>query len=890
MLWVVADLELLAKQTQVYDIWMFNNSFSGTIPAEIRQASALQTLLLNFQTNPNGGGGDGSNSNSSLGGFIPKELGELQNLITFDIRNNNFTGSIPPELGNMSSLQDLYIATNKLTGSLPQELGNLTNLLNLYFYSNQISGPIPTELGNLQNLSQILAYDNNLNGTIPSSFGGLSSIQYLDLHSNSFSGTIPPQLFNCSNLGYLDLSSNKLFGQIPPQIAQIGTSLLTLNLLKNSLSGPLPLEFEKLVALETLQLNDNNFSGMLPSGLGNLVNLDQIYLYDNQFSGPLPTNLGMMSNLSVLDIRKNSFNGTLPTGLCQNQLLNFVDIGWNMFQGSIPMELASCGSLATFSAKFNFFTSIPNSFGKDNSHLTILDVSWNHLQGPLPLELGVNSNLSNLALGNNGLWGDLSPLVFSSLPNLQKLNLSSNRFTGPIPDSLASCKELYLLDLSFNALNGSIPPTLPSTLQTIWLQGNNFSDQNPSVYASFQNLNDLNLAQNAFKGPIPSELGELDVLTTLNLSWNQFSGSIPSSLGSLHTLQVLDLSHNNLSGSIPSTLGQLMSLESANISYNDITGSLPPSWVKLLKSDPNSFVRNPGLCLNYSSDDQCMIVNSSSSKTHLGVILAIVVPSFIVFILVCSILVYFIFKRNSKRTLDGHENIEAMSALNSDISYNDIIDVTHNLSVDFIIGKGAHGTVYKATMPNGNVVAVKKIISIDKDMQIHKSFLREIDTIGKIKHRNLVKFLGFCKWGDIGLLVYDYIPNGDLFKALHNTVKGLDLDWNTRLKIAEGVANGLVYLHHDCIPPIIHRDIKSSNVLLDENLEAHITDFGVAKVMALKPKDDYATSTANIGGTYGYIAPGKDKPTHISFCLNIIVMQTWLLSFFIILDLLMVDV
>jgi tRNA A-37 threonylcarbamoyl transferase component Bud32 len=403
-------------------------------------------------------------------------------------------------------------------------------------------------------------------------------------------------------------------------------------------------------------------------------------------------------------------------------------------------------------------------------------------------------------------------------------------------------------------------------------------------------LNDLNLAQNAFKGPIPSELGGLDVLTTLNLSWNQFSGSIPSLLGSLHTLQVLDLSHNNLSGSIPSTLGQLMSLESANISYNDITGSLPTSWVKLLRSDPNSFVGNPRLCLNYSPDDQCMIVTSSSRKTHLGVILAVVVPSFVVFILVCSILVYFIFKRNSKRTLVGHENIEAMSALNSDISYNDIIDVTHNLSADFIIGKGAHGTVYKATMPNGNVVAVKKIISIDKDMQIHKSFLREIDTIGKIKHRNLVKFLGFCKWGDIGLLVYDYIPNGDLFKALHNTVKELDLNWNTRLKIAEGVANGLVYLHHDCIPPIIHRDIKSSNVLLDENLEAHITDFGVAKVMALKPKDDYATSTANIGGTYGYIAPGKNKRTHISFCLNIIVMQTWSLSFFIMLDLLMVDV
>lgn len=190
------------------------------------------------------------------------------------------------------------------------------------------------------------------------------------------------------------------------------------------------------------------------------------------------------------------------------------------------------------------------------------------------------------------------------------------------------------------------------------------------------------------------------------------------------------------------------------------------------------------------------------------------------------------------------------------------MEATQNLSDACIIGKGGHGTVYKATLPStGAAIVVKKI-----DVEVHKSFLTEIETIGNAKHRNLVKLLGFCKWGEVGLLMYDYIPNGDLHEALHNKEKAkgkgkgeVVLDWAARVRIAEGVAHGLAYLHHDYIPSIIHRDIKASNVLLDEDLEPHISDFGVAKVMALQPfpVEKQVTSTAVISGTYGYLAPGE---------------------------------
>ena len=193
------------------------------------------------------------------------------------------------------------------------------------------------------------------------------------------------------------------------------------------------------------------------------------------------------------------------------------------------------------------------------------------------------------------------------------------------------------------------------------------------------------------------------------------------------------------------------------------------------------------------------------------------------------------------------------------IKFHEIMEATQNLSDACIIGKGGHGTVYKATLPStGAPIVVKKI-----DVEVHKSFLTEIETIGNAKHRNLVKLLGFCKWGEVGLLMYDYIPNGDLHEALHNKEKekAVVLDWAARVRIAEGVAHGLAYLHHDYIPSIIHRDIKASNVLLDKDLEPHISDFGVAKVMALQPfpLEKHVTSTAVVSGTYGYLAPGEHR-------------------------------
>nr|APU94854.1 leucine-rich repeat receptor-like protein kinase [Pohlia nutans] len=849
---ITTDLEALSKLPSITDVWMQFNYFSGTLPPSLGNATSLKRILLNYQS---------LGTNSSFGGTIPKEIGKLKNLEIFDIRDNNFTGSLPPELGALSSLQFLFLSTNKLTGSIPREFGMLRNMTLLHLYHNEISGPIPAELGDCELLEEIILYVNRLNGTIPSSLGKLTRLKIFEVYNNSLTGSIPSEIFNCTSLQSFYLSQNSFTGTISPQIGRL-KELLSFRISENQLSGALPEEIGELTSLVEIVLSSNRFTGLIPAGLSNMTALQEIFFFDNHMTGPLPPDIGvLMSSLTVFDIRNNSFNGTLPSGLCTGGKLEFLDILDNRFEGAIPSSLATCRSLKRFRAGYNRFTSLPAGFG-NNTGLNWIELSSNQLAGPLPPGIGINSNLSKLALDDNKLSGDLSPLVFSKLPNLEFLNLSSNNFTGEIPVTISSCKRLFVLDLSLNSLRGALPAELGnlSDLFELRLTGNKLIGMDPSIFFELVKLTKLNLAHNSFRGAIPGEIGALSTLQYLNLSYGGFSGPIPESISKLDQLEVLDLSNNDLSGGIPSELGDILSLLTVNISDNRLTGPLPPSWVKLFLRTPSAFAGNPGLCVQYSDDEKCVTLSPYRSSRQrnddlqLGPMMAIILGSAL-FLLVIGIVGWRFLPGRRHVPLVWQSNVEVTSAPGNTISFDEIMEATQNLSDNCIIGKGGHGTVYKAILASGSPIVVKKIVSLDRNTHIHKSFLTEIETIGNAKHRNLVKLLGFCKWGEVGLLMYDFVPNGDLHDVLHNKERGMVLDWATRLRIAEGVAHGLSYLHHDYMPPIVHRDIKASNVLLDEDLEPHISDFGVAKVMAMKPKDKTMLSTAIVTGTYGYLAP-----------------------------------
>jgi hypothetical protein len=432
---------------------------------------------------------------------------------------------------------------------------------------------------------------------------------------------------------------------------------------------------------------------------------------------------------------------------------------------------------------------------------------------------------------------------------------------------------LYLVDLSYNSLSGTVPFALAnlSSLQTLHLHSNYLTGINPSIYSSWTHtLNSLDLSKNPWNAPLAAEIGSLTILQNLNLSYGGYTGSIPSNLGKLTQLESLDLSHNNFTGEVPSELGELMtSLISVNISFNHLIGSLPPRWVRFLCANPNSFIGNPGLCLEYNTSSNLCINKTSLQKAKLsiGIILAMAMGIALALISIAAVFLWW--HKHAKTSANSPPPndivVKNLTSTPLPFTFDEIMVATENLSDAYIIGRGGHGVVYKVVSTSNVVpIAVKKIEALNLSTAlIHKSFWSEIETLGKAKHRNLVKLLGFMKWGEVGLLLYDYISNGDLHSALYKKEASrneVNLTWKVRLHIAEGVAHGLSYLHHDYDPLIVHRDIKSSNVLLDDNLEAHISDFGLAKVLQasnVQPQSQQWLSTPNVSGTHGYIAPGK---------------------------------
>ena len=789
---------------------------------------------------------------------------------------NKLTGSVPPSLGNLVNLTTLLLYNNSLTGPIPSSLGNISGLTYLDLSYNSLTGSIPSSLGNISGLTYLDLSYNSLTGSIPSSLGNLVGLTTLHLWNNSLTGPLPSTLGNLSGLTVLDLDSNILTGSIPSSLGNL-VDLTFLSLFSNSISGPIPASILSLINLRTIYLSHNALTGPIPVSMSEaLTGLELLYMDSNNLSGPISEHFGrFMPNLTFFVINNNSFNGTLPDGLCHGGQLTEIAAFNNNLEGPIPPSLGSCSSLKRTRLSYNQFTSIPTGFGR-NFALVYLDVSYNQLALPLPAGLGANSSLAFLDLSANVLTGDMSILEFAQLGNLSSLHLASNNLSGEIPAAMGLCNLLFAVDLSYNSLTGAVPLALAnlSAIRELNLQGNNLTALNTGVYAGWDStLQTLNLAENPWNASIEPEIGSLRLLQSLTLSYGGRTGPIPPVLGELTQLEVLDLSHNHLTGPVPSALGGMVSLISVDVSFNGLTGSLPPQWVKFLIADPASFRGNPGLCMQYDTDNVCMEGLGAgggwrlklSERVWVGVGVGVGVVGVASWTL--AVLAALRFRRRKKPQVEpnimAEEKITTQNLTKEPLplTFEQILSATENMSGTQIIGKGGHGVVFRVKCPSDYhrpFIAVKKIQFEDvKPTMLHKSFWSEVDTVGQARHRNLVRLLGFVKRDRVGLLVYDYVSNGDLFSALHD--RNGSLPWRARFGIARDVARGLAYLHHDYDAPIVHRDIKSSNVLLDDHLEAYISDFGVAKVLDTLsgPKSDQVSATMSVVGTCGYIAPGE---------------------------------
>ncbi|KAI4301953.1 hypothetical protein L6164_035183 [Bauhinia variegata] len=798
-----------------------NMNLSGGVSDHIQALSSLSFFNL---------------SCNNFASSFPKSLSNLTSLKSFDVSQNYFTGSFPTGLGRAAGLRSINASNNDFLGFLPEDLGNATLLESLDFRGGYFQGTVPTSFKNLQKLTFLGLSGNNFTGSIPGHLGQLASLHTLILGYNEFQGEIPAEFGNLTNLQYLDLAVGNLSGQIPPQLGRL-QKLTTVYLYQNKLEGEVPPEIGNITSLEFLDLSDNNIFGKIPEEVAKLKSLRLLNLMRNKLIGTLPDKIGDLKNLEVLELWKNSLQGPLPVNLGQNSALQWLDVSSNSLSGEIPPGLCNSGNL------------------------TKLILFNNSFSGSIPKGLSNCSSLVRVRIQNNLISGTI-PVGFGNLPGLQRLELAKNNLTGQIPKDITLSTSISFIDVSLNHLESSLPSGIFSipTLQTFIASNNKLEGDIPDEFQGCPSLSVLDLSSNHISGKIPESIASCQKLVNLNLRNNQLTGEIPEAITNMLTLALLDLSNNSLTGRIPQNFGNSPALEMVNLSYNKLEGPLPANGI-LATINLNDLAGNAGLCggiLPACSQEFTITSQQRSSHikhitvgflTGISVIISLGMASFAGRLLYKRWYLYdsFIHDWFRKSNEEWPWRLVAFQRVN--FTSTDILTCVKESNV---IGMGGTGIVYKAEIHRPHVtVAVKKLWRARTDIEDINDILGEVNLLGRLKHRNIVRLLGYLHNEKDVMMVYEYMPNGNLGTALHGQQsETLLLDWVSRYNIALGVAHGLHYLHHDCHPSIIHRDIKSNNILLDANLEARIADFGLAKMMIHKNE-----TVSMVAGSYGYIAP-----------------------------------
>ncbi|GFP89119.1 probable LRR receptor-like serine/threonine-protein kinase at4g26540 [Phtheirospermum japonicum] len=819
---------------ELVSIDISDNAISGPIPPQICALAKLQLLSLN--TNFLSGQippaiGDLASLvhltlfDNQLSGVIPKSVGNLKKLQTLRAGGNpNLKGPLPYEIGNCTNLVILGLAETGISGNLPPSIGNLIRLQTIAIYTSFLSGPIPEEIGNCTELQNLYLYQNSISGSIPTRVGGLRKLQSLLLWQNSIVGTIPSELGECRDLMVVDLSENLLTGKIPTSLGNL-LKLEELQLSVNQLSGSLPTEITNCAALTHLEVDNNQISGEIPAGIGKLAGLTLFFAWRNNLTGNIPESLSDCENLQSLDLSYNGLFGPVPKQIFNLRNLTQLLLISNNLTGFIPPDIGNCTNLYRFR------------------------IGDNRLGGTIPSEIGNLRNLNFLDIGTNRLDGNIPPSI-SGCENLEFLDFHSNSLTGPLPETLP--QSLQFVDISDNRLTGPLTPSIGSLSQLTKLNlgKNQLTGEIPPEIVSCSRLQLLDLGNNGLSGHIPKELAQLPSLEiSLNLSCNQFSGEIPTEFSNLDKLSIVDLSHNKFSGKLD-VLRSLENLVSLNISFNDFSGNLPDTLffrklpISDLEGNKNLYISGAGVVTPADEIEP----RGGRAKAAMKLATAILISVSVVLVLLA---IYVTLKtqiaNNRKSVADSWE-----TTFYQKLEFS-IDDVVRSLTSSNVVGTGSSGVVYKVTAANGETLAVKKMWSSEES----GAFGSEIRTLGSIRHKNIVRLLGWGSNKAMKLLFYDYLPNGSLSSLLHGAGKG-GAEWEARFEVILGIAHALAYLHHDCVPPIMHGDVKAMNVLLGHHMEPYLADFGLARLVNCENDNTDTTKQSqrpHLAGSYGYMAP-----------------------------------
>ncbi|XP_024156545.1 probable LRR receptor-like serine/threonine-protein kinase At3g47570 [Rosa chinensis] len=819
-----------------------SQGLAGSISPHIGNLSFLRELLL---------------YNNSFTQEIPPQIGHLHRLQLLSLMNNSFSGPIPASISNCFNLTFLTVGQNKLVGEIPSNLGFLSKLQTLVLQDNNLTGEIPPSLGNLSSLTVFSPAGNNFVGSIPSSLGQLKKLTFLSLEENKLSGTIPPSIYNLSAIVTFSVALNQIQGSMPSHLSTAFPNLKDFLIMGNAFTGAIPLSISNATSLVSFNVEENKLTGQVPN-LRKLQNLTDFFVQSNHLGSGKQGDLSFVSELRnatqlrLLILGYNNFGGTLPTSISNlSTSLKMLWVHENQLHGSIPTGLGNLVNLQS------------------------LALLGNSITGSIPADIGKLSALGELYLSNNQLSGSI-PSSLGNLTMLSRLYLLANNLSGSIPSSLGKCHGLLELDLSQNNLNGAIPQQLLIGLLSLSiilnLSRNHFVGSLPLQIGKLRNLGELDVSENLLSGELPNSLGDCESLEVLQLQGNSFKGLIPSSMKNLRGLRDLDLSRNNLSGHIPQFFKGFGNLENLNLSFNHLWGEVPIEGV-FKNASATSVVGNTALCGGIAELRLPVCKSEVSKATGLSRTIKIVMALVSGFtLLVIAIMLSFLLHCKKRKAI----KLSTLGNSVLQVSYATLLKATDEFSSTNLIGEGGFGSVYKGILDLDRVVAVKVLNMLHRGAS--KSFIAECEALRNIRHRNLVKIITACssvdfRGNDFKALVYEFMENGSLEEWLHPST-GIEtvidapktLSLVQRLDIAIDVASALDYLHNHCETPIVHCDLKPSNVLLDKELTAHVSDFGLVRFLSKLTDNISGNQSSSIGirGSVGYAAPEYGMGSEVS--------------------------
>ncbi|XP_010427010.1 PREDICTED: putative leucine-rich repeat receptor-like serine/threonine-protein kinase At3g53590 isoform X2 [Camelina sativa] len=710
-------------------------------------------------------------------------------------------------------------------------------------------------------------------------------VQELRLMRLNLSGELAPEVGQLSFLEILNVMWNNLTGHVPLEIGKL-SSLRLLLLNGNKFTGSLPPELGNLQNLNRLQVDENNITGSVPTSFGNLKSVKHLHFNNNTITGEIPVELSKLTNLAHLILDNNNLTGTLPLELAELPSLTILQLDNNNFEGSeIPLAYENFSRLVKLSLRnCGLQGSIPDLSGVRN--LSYLDLSWNNLTGTIP-ESKLSDKMTTIELSYNNLIGSIPP-SFSELGSLQLLSLENNSLSGSITTELWQDKSFennrLQVDLRNNDFSDATGNLRTPDNVTLYLRGNPIckSTSIPIVKQFFQYIcgekkqtspNSNTTCSSNVSCPFENvQVSSGICLCTAPLSIDyrlkspsfffftpyikhQFIEYITTSLQlETHQLAIHRLVNENRlrlrmylkivpKGKMTFNKDEVMRIRDRFMSWSfnktDFFGPYELLDFPLQGPYDYSLAQTGG----FSVVVWMMIVAGS--------IVAATVLS------VSATLLYVRKRGERTRTFTKKRVFRAISREIQGVkkfSFVELSDATNGFDSSTMIGRGSYGKVYKGILPNKTEVAIKR--GEETSLQSEKEFLNEIDLLSRLHHRNLVSLLGYSS--DIGeqMLVYEYMPNGNVRDWLSATAIE-PLSFSMRSHVALGSAKGILYLHTEANPPVIHRDIKTSNILLDCQLRAKVADFGLSRLAPAFGEGDAEPAHVStvVRGTPGYLDP-----------------------------------